>query len=70
MKEITKVVAEVFNIEYETLFSLSKKRGIVTARQVAMYIIKEQTKHSLAFIGSFFNRDHATVLHANKTIKN
>lgn len=70
MKEITKIVAALFNVEYEALFTISKKRPIVTARQVAMYIIKDKTKYSLAFIGSFFNRDHATVLHANKTIKN
>jgi hypothetical protein len=70
MKEITKIVGEVFNIEYKNIFLKSNKRHIVTARQVAMYIIALQTKHSLAHIGSFFERDHATVLHAKKTISN
>ena len=70
MKEITKIVGEVFNIEYNKIFLKSNKRSIVTARQVSMYIIALQTKHSLAYIGSFFERDHSTVLHAKKTVKN
>lgn len=71
MKEITKTVAEVFGIEYHLLFTKTRKRNVVVARQVAMYVIKKKVDtNSLANIGAFFNKDHATVLHAIRTVDN
>lgn len=56
MKEITKIVAEVFGIEYHLLFTKTRKRNVVVARQVAMYVIKKKVDtNSLANIGAFFN---------------
>ena len=54
-----------------TLQSKTRKRHIVQARQLAMYFAKRYTKASLASIGSQIGkRDHATVLHACRTVEN
>ncbi|MDP4988544.1 MAG: chromosomal replication initiator protein DnaA, partial [Polaribacter sp.] len=53
------------------LQSKTRKRHVVQARQLAMYFAKRLTKASLASIGSQIgHRDHATVLHACKTVDN
>ncbi len=68
---IQKMVCEYFGIPIEKIHSSTRKREIVQARQLAMYFSKNFTKSSLASIGSKCgNKDHATVLHACKTVKN
>ena len=68
---IQKVVSEYFQMDISTLQSKTRKRHIVQARQLAMYFAKKFTKASLASIGSQIGkRDHATVLHACKTVDN
>ncbi|MEC7620057.1 MAG: chromosomal replication initiator protein DnaA [Bacteroidota bacterium] len=68
---IQKVVSEYFQMDVATLQSKTRKRHIVQARQLAMYFAKKYTKASLASIGSQIGkRDHATVLHACKTVDN
>lgn len=68
---IQKVVSEYFQMDVLTLQSKTRKRHIVQARQLAMYFAKKFTKASLASIGSQIGkRDHATVLHACKTVDN
>ena len=68
---IQKVVCNYFNIAVDQLQSKTRKREIVQARQVAMFFSKSLTKASLANIGSQIGgKDHATVLHACKTVNN
>lgn len=68
---IKKTVCDYFNIAPEQLKSKTRKREIVQSRQVAMYFAKIYTKNSLASIGSQIGgKDHATVLHACKTVNN
>lgn len=68
---IQKTVSDYFKLDIDTLCSKSRKRNIVQARQLAMFFAKKYTKASLASIGSQIgDRDHATVLHACKTIDN
>lgn len=68
---IQKVVSDYFEMDVETLQSKTRKRHIVQARQLAMFFAKKFTKASLASIGSQIGkRDHATVLHACKTVDN
>ncbi|MCC9041122.1 chromosomal replication initiator protein DnaA [Myroides sp. M-43] len=68
---IQKIVSDYFQMDTETLRSKTRKRNIVQARQLAMFFAKKYTKSSLASIGSQIgDRDHATVLHACKTIDN
>ncbi len=68
---IQKVVSEYFGLSVEEMNSKTRKRNIVQARQLAMFFSKEHTKASLTTIGlQCGNKDHATVLHACKTVKN
>lgn len=75
-KEITidhiqKIIVDYFQVDLEDLQSKTRKRNIVQARQLAMFFAKKYTKNSLTTIGSQIGqRDHATVLHACKTVEN
>ncbi len=75
-KEITidyiqQTVCDHLDISLDQLKSKSRKRETVQARQLAMYFSKQYTNSSLSTIGSKCgNRDHATVLHACKAIRN
>jgi len=68
---IQKIVCEYFGLPSEVLQTKTRKREIVQARQIAMYFSKTLTKSSLSTIGSVIGgKDHATVLHACKTVNN
>lgn len=68
---IQKIVCDYFNIGVDLINSKTRKREIVQARQLAMYFSKKMTKSSLASIGLHCgNKDHATVLHACRTVNN
>ncbi len=68
---IQKVVCDYFSLPLEAINSKTRKREIVQARQLAMYFSKKLTKSSLATIGLHCgNKDHATVLHACRTVNN
>lgn len=71
IEQIQKVVSKYFELDVSTLQSKTRKRNIVQARQLAMFFAKRMTKASLASIGAQIGkRDHATVLHACKTVDN
>ena len=68
---IQKIVCDYFNMTSDSLQSKTRKREIVQARQIAMFFSKSLTKSSLASIGAQIGqKDHATVLHACKTVNN
>jgi chromosomal replication initiator protein len=68
---ISKVVCDYFSMPVDALQTKTRKREIVQARQIAMYFSKSLTKYSLASIGAQIgSKDHATVLHACKTVNN
>ncbi len=68
---IQKVVCDYFDMEIDLMKSKTRKREVVQARQIAMYFAKKMTKSSLANIGSHCGgKDHATVLHACRTVNN
>lgn len=68
---IQKIICDYFNIPVDQLNSKTRKRDIVQARQLAMFFSKKLTKSSLATIGLHCgNKDHATVLHACRTVNN
>lgn len=68
---IQKVVCDYFNLPIELLKSKTRRREVVQARQIAMFFAKRMTKSSLASIGAQCGgKDHATVLHACKTVNN
>ena len=68
---IQKVVCDYFNLPVELMKSKTRKREVVQARQIVMFFSKSLTKSSLATIGmQCGGKDHATVLHACKTVNN
>lgn len=68
---IQKVVSDYFEMPIELMKSKTRKREVVQARQIAMYYAKSLTKSSLATIGmQCGGKDHATVLHACRTVNN
>ncbi len=70
IEEIIVIVAGYFKLQAKVLKMKTRKREVVTARQLAMYFAKKYTKKSLSEIGAAFNKDHSTVVHAIKTVKN
>lgn len=62
--------AQYFGLTVEDLCGTSRGRALVTARQIAMYLCRELTDLSLPKIGAQFgNRDHTTVMHADRKIR-
>ncbi len=68
---IMAVTAEYFGVTLDELCGQSKVRAIASARQIAMYLCRELTDLTLPKIGATFGgRDHTTVMHAAKKIRN
>jgi chromosomal replication initiator protein len=67
---IQKAVADYYQLRMADLLSKRRTRSLARPRQVAMMLSKELTEHSLPEIGDAFGgRDHTTVLHACKVIR-
>jgi chromosomal replication initiator protein len=70
IEAIQKMVCEYFDVSYDKLLQKTRKREIVQARQITMYLAKTFTKNSLKTIGEHFGgRDHTTVIHSCQTVK-
>lgn len=68
--EILEVVSRYYNIEEADIVGRKRKRAIVQARQVVMYLSKELTEASLAAIGAEMGgRDHSTVIYADRAVR-
>jgi chromosomal replication initiator protein len=62
--------AKYFGLTIDDLCSSSRSRQLVQARQIAMYLCRELTELSLPKIGQHFGgRDHTTVMHADRKIR-
>ena len=69
LDNIQRTVAEYYNIKISDILSKRRNRTIARPRQMAMYLAKEHTNHSLPEIGDAFGgRDHTTVLHGCRKI--
>lgn len=67
---IQRTVADYYDLEVEKLASATRRRQVVLARQISMFLVKEYTDQSLKAIGRMFGgRDHSTVLYSIKTVK-
>jgi len=67
--DIINHTAEYFKLSVDDLYGSSRSQQVATARQIAMYLCREMTNLSLPKIGQLFgNRDHTTVMYANKKI--
>ena len=70
VQTIQETVCKFFNLELAAIQTRSRKREVVQARQITMFLSKKYTDSSFAHIGKIVGKkDHATVLHACKTIK-
>jgi chromosomal replication initiator protein len=68
-QQIAQAVAEYYRISLEDMCGKQRDKHIVKPRQVAMYLIRQETQASLLEIGQLFGgRDHSTVLHACEKI--
>lgn len=68
---IQDAVCNYFNVDVEKLKEKTRKRAIVQARQLSMYLAKSLTKNSLKVIGKHFGgRDHSTVIHSCQAVQN
>ena len=65
---IQRVVAEYYDIRLGDMTSKQRPQNIAFPRQVAMYLCRELTEQSLPAIGNAFGRNHATVLHAHRSV--
>lgn len=66
VEEIQQAVAEHFEIDEDALLGRGRTKKVATARQIAMYLIREMTGMSYSEIGSCFGRDHGTIMYAYK----
>ena len=70
-KEVTKTVAEFYNIEEHLIYDKTRKKEIIKPRQIIMYILREDFNISYPAIGEKLGgRDHTTVMHSCEKIKN
>jgi chromosomal replication initiator protein len=68
--QIMAATAQYFGVTVDDLCGSSRSRVLVTARQIAMYLCRELTDLSLPKIGQAFGgRDHTTVMHADRKIR-
>ncbi len=65
---IQRMVAEYYDIRLGDMTSKQRPNNIAFPRQVAMYLCREMTEQSLPAIGNAFGRNHATVLHAHRSV--
>ncbi|RYG45755.1 MAG: chromosomal replication initiator protein DnaA [Chitinophagaceae bacterium] len=71
IENIQKMVCEYYNLPYDRLLAKTRKREVVQARQITMYLAKKFTKSSLKNIGEHFGGfDHTTVIHSCQTVEN
>ena len=67
--DIINHTADYFKLTVDDLYGSRRSQAVATARQIAMYLCREMTSLSLPKIGQLFgNRDHTTVMYANKKI--
>jgi chromosomal replication initiator protein len=70
IEDIMRITAEYFGIQENLLLEKTRKKEIVIARQISMYLAKMLTSHTVKSIGLYFGgRDHTTVLYSVKTVE-
>jgi chromosomal replication initiator protein len=62
-RQIQAIVAKFYHLKTEDMYGPRRLRWIARPRQIAMYLTRELTGHSLPRIGREFRRDHSTVHH-------
>jgi chromosomal replication initiator protein len=68
-KKVIETVSNYYGIEAKELLGRSRQKDIKTARQIAMYLMNEELNLSTVRIGNEFQKDHTTIMHGIKVIK-
>jgi len=69
VSQILRTVAGYFSLDVASITGQSRSKRIALARQIVMYLAREETRSSLAQIGRDLSRDHSTVLHGHNKIE-
>lgn len=69
-ERIITLVAEYYGYPVDKLMKKNRKKELVWARQVAIYLLHKVYKISMCVVGDLFDRDHTTVIHSCKKVKN
>lgn len=69
MRLIVDFICQYFDVDVKDIMKVTRVREIVRPRQFAMYLARMFTKRTLYQIGTYFGKDHATVIHAIKTVR-
>ncbi len=69
-KQVVDKVAKYYNLNSKDLYGTSRIKDIKSARQIAMYLMKDQLGLSTVKIGNEFNKDHTTIMHGIKVVEN
>ena len=69
IETIKKSVCDEFGISIKDIESISRKQSFVRPRQIAIFLCRRYTDHSIQTIGKSFNRYHATVIHSINTVE-
>ena len=67
---IDAICAQEWGIDREQLYTRTRERQVVEARQMAMYLRVTRERSSYAAAGQPYDRDHATAIHAVRTVRN
>jgi len=71
VKDVVKIVSDFYNIEESSIYEKTRRKEIVRARQVVMYVLREDFNVSYPLIGQKLGgKDHTTVIHSFSKIKN
>ena len=71
IKDVVKIVSEYYQLDEACLYEKTRKKEIVKARQVVMYLLREDFNVSYPLIGQKLGgKDHTTVIHSCLKIKN
>ena len=71
VKDVVKIVSDHYNLEEESIYEKTRRKEIVKARQIVMYILREDFNVSYPLIGQKLGgKDHTTVIHSHLKIKN
>ena len=70
IKDVVKIVADFYNLEESEIYEKTRRKEIVKARQVVMYVLREDFNISYPLIGQKLGgKDHTTVIHSHLKIK-
>lgn len=69
-QDVVQIVSDNFGIAYDDILSLHRERKKTEARHTAQSLVYKYCRISMVSVGKFFGRDHSTIIHARRNVKN